>query len=89
MKITPRNWARFQHYNTRRPPWIKLHRGLLDDYQFHTLPLASKALAPLLWLLASEHKGLQNHLLKQERRQNTRQMQERQKPRQEQEMYLS
>jgi hypothetical protein len=54
MKITPKNWAKFQHYNTRRPPWIKLHRGLLDDYQFHTLPLASKALAPLLWLLASE-----------------------------------
>jgi hypothetical protein len=54
VKITPRNWARFQHYNTRRPPWIKLHRGLLDDYHFHTLPLASKALAPLLWLLASE-----------------------------------
>ena len=54
MKIIPRNWAKFQHYNTRRPPWIKLHRGLLDDYQFHTLPLASKALAPLLWLLASE-----------------------------------
>jgi len=54
MKITPKNWARFQHYNARRPPWIKLHRGLLDDYAFHTLPLASKALAPLLWLLASE-----------------------------------
>jgi hypothetical protein len=31
-----------------------LHRGLLDDFKFSRLPIASKALAPLLWLLASE-----------------------------------
>jgi len=54
LKLTPRNWTRFQHYNSRRPPWIKLHRSLLDDYHFHTLPIASRAIAPMLWLLASE-----------------------------------
>jgi hypothetical protein len=52
--LRPKNWAKFQHYKHRRPPWIKLHRELLDDYQFHYLPIASKAVAPLLWLLASE-----------------------------------
>lgn len=52
-----KGWADFQHYKGRRPPWIKLHRQLLDDYDFHRLPLASKALAPLIWLLASEHDG--------------------------------
>lgn len=49
-----RNWGKFQHYHTRRPPWIKLQHSLLDDYEYTCLPLASKALAPLLWLLASE-----------------------------------
>lgn len=55
MAITPKNWKEFQHYKDRSPPWIKLHRGLLDNYEFHCLPDASKALAPLLWLLASEY----------------------------------
>jgi hypothetical protein len=55
VKIRPKNWATFQHYKDRAPPWIKLHRGLLDDYEFHCLPVASRALAPLLWLLASEN----------------------------------
>lgn len=54
MHIRPKNWGEFQHYKTRTPPWIKLHRELLDNRKFHCLPLASKALAPMLWLLASE-----------------------------------
>lgn len=54
MKIRPRDWARFQHYKNRKPPWIKLHRGLLDDAEYHRLQDDSKAIAPLLWLLASE-----------------------------------
>jgi hypothetical protein len=54
--LRPKNWAEFQHYKDRSPAWIKLHRGILDDFDYSCLPLASKALAPLLWLLASEHK---------------------------------
>jgi hypothetical protein len=53
--LTPKNWADFQHYKNRSPAWIKLHRGLLDDFEFACLPLASRALAPMLWLLASEY----------------------------------
>jgi hypothetical protein len=56
MQIRPKNWAVFQHYKDRCPPWIKLHRDLLNNRDYMTLPLASKALAPLLWLLASEAK---------------------------------
>ena len=56
MLLTPKNWSVFQHYKDRCPPWIKLHRDLLNDRVFMCLPLASKALAPLLWLLASESK---------------------------------
>ena len=56
MRLVPKNWAVFQHYKDRCPPWIKLHREILNDRAFMCLPLASKALAPLLWLLASESK---------------------------------
>ena len=56
MQIKPKNWSVFQHYKDRCPPWIKLHRDLLNNRDYMTLPLASKALAPLLWLLASEAK---------------------------------
>ena len=56
MMIVPKNWGTFQHYNKRNPPWIKLHRALLDDYEFSQLPVESRALAPMLWLLASESK---------------------------------
>ena len=56
MLLQPKNWAVFQHYKDRCPPWIKLHRDLLNDRVFMCLPIASKALAPLLWLLASETK---------------------------------
>ena len=52
------DWDRFQHYQNRAaPPWIKLHRGILDSRRFQCLPLASKALAPQIWLIASENCG--------------------------------
>ncbi len=57
MSLTPKNWKEFQHYSDRKPAWIKLHRGLLDDFGYSRLPLASRALAPMLWLLASEYEG--------------------------------
>jgi hypothetical protein len=54
VRLIPKGWRDFQHYKNRNPPWIRLHRKLLDDRVFHSLPTASKALAPMLWLLASE-----------------------------------
>ena len=56
MLLKPKSWEKFQHYKDRCPPWIKLHRDLLTDREFMCLPIASKAIAPLLWLLASESK---------------------------------
>jgi hypothetical protein len=55
--IIPKNWASFQHYKDRSPAWIKLHRSLLDDYEFARLPVDSRALAPMLWLLAAENEN--------------------------------
>ena len=54
MKISMRNWGRFQHYQNRRPPWIKVHRELLDNRQWSECsPSASKLLVEM-WLIASE-----------------------------------
>lgn len=53
--IQPKNWTDFQHYKNRSPSWIKLHKSILDNYEYQCLPIASKALAPMLWLLASEY----------------------------------
>jgi hypothetical protein len=57
VKLTPKKWEEFQHYKDRAPTWIKLHKRLLDDFAYHRLPVASRALAPMLWLLASEYDG--------------------------------
>jgi hypothetical protein len=56
LKIVPNGWQDFQHYKKRSPPWIKLHHKLLDNFEFQRLHVASKALAPMLWLIASEDK---------------------------------
>lgn len=57
MVIVPNNWLELQHYKDRSPPWIKLHKKLLDNYEYQCLQVASKALAPMLWLIASEHEN--------------------------------
>ena len=57
LQLAPKNWQTFQHYKDRCPPWIKLHRDLLNNKEFMRLPTASKALAPMFWLLASESKS--------------------------------
>lgn len=52
-----KNWKDFQHYGKRNPPWIKLHRALIDDYEFCTLPDIAKGHLMLLWLYASQNNG--------------------------------
>jgi hypothetical protein len=51
--VRVRNLDKYQHYRDRRPPWVKLHQDLLEDYDFAALPDASKAHALALILLAS------------------------------------
>lgn len=58
MQFKPKNWDKFQHYKDRSPPWIKLHRDLLDNRNYWNLsPVAAKYL-PLIWLISSEKDGL-------------------------------
>ena len=55
--LTIKNWAKFQHYKHRSPPWIKLHRAILDDYGFSCLSDTTKAHLILLWVFASTTDG--------------------------------
>lgn len=52
--LSIKEWAEYQHYTKRHPPWIKLHARLLDNYAFMCLQDASKAHLMLLWVLASK-----------------------------------
>lgn len=57
MAIKIKNWSKFQHYDKRKPIWIKLYRELLEDINWFNLdPVASKMLVNL-WLIASENFG--------------------------------
>lgn len=52
-----KGWDKFQHFKDRRPPWIKLYRGLLDDKEWHKLDDSAAKLLVMLWLLGSEEDG--------------------------------
>lgn len=56
-----KNWEEFQHYKDRNPPWIKLHRALLDNYDFCSLKDHQKAHLMLIWIHASQNNGLIPH----------------------------
>lgn len=56
-----KNWDSFQHYKRRNPPWIKLHRAILDDYAFCSLPDQTKAHLILIWAYASQNNGSVPH----------------------------
>lgn len=49
-----KNWETHQHYKDRNPPWIKLHREILDDYEMSCLQDASKLHLILIWVLSSQ-----------------------------------
>ena len=50
--LSIKNHKAHQHYKNRRPPWIKLHVAILDDYAFSCLQDASKVHLLLLGVLA-------------------------------------
>lgn len=57
MALRIKNWHEFQHYKDRCPPWIKLHRKLLDDKEFNDLEGDVVKTLVLLWMLAAEDKA--------------------------------
>ena len=49
-----KNWAKFQHFKDRRPPWVKLYRDILDDVEWFELDPKLAKILVMLWLIASE-----------------------------------
>jgi hypothetical protein len=49
-----KNWNSFQSYKDRNPPWIRLHKKLIDDINFQRMSVEARALLPMIWLLISE-----------------------------------
>lgn len=50
-------WTRYQHYKTRKPPWIKFYVELVDDVQnkLNDLPVPTRYLFDRLLLLAAKY----------------------------------
>jgi len=53
-----KNWKLFQHFKDRCPPWIKVHRKILDQLDINVLSDRSFRVLIGLWLLASEDKQM-------------------------------
>ena len=52
--LTVPELERWQHYKDRRPPWMKLHVEILDNYEFTNLPDQKKYQLLAIWLLATQ-----------------------------------
>lgn len=52
MKV--KNWDKFQHFKDRKPPWIKLHREIMEQRDINMISDCSFRVLIGLWLLASE-----------------------------------
>lgn len=52
--LVVKDFEKFQHYKDREPPWIKLHRSILRNYEFLQLPETAQLHLIKIWLLASQ-----------------------------------
>jgi len=51
------NWTEYQHYKDRNPPWIKLHRQIINSEMWVSCDDASRVLAIACMVLAAEFDG--------------------------------
>lgn len=54
MMFRVKNWSSLQSYKDRNPPWIRLHKKLIDNMSFQRMSADARALLPMIWLMASE-----------------------------------
>ena len=52
-----RNWAKFQHYKDRNPPWIKLHYELMSSVDWVMADDQTRLLMVVCMMIASRHDG--------------------------------
>lgn len=60
--IKIKNWSKFQHFKDRCPPWIKVHRELLDQRDINLISDRCFRVLINLWLLASEDENKNGEL---------------------------
>ncbi len=60
MKI--KNWRKFQHFKDRKPPWIKLHREILEQRDINMISDCSFRVLVGIWLLASEDPAMEGNI---------------------------
>jgi hypothetical protein len=53
-----KNWAKFQHYKDRNPPWIKLHVEILASEDWVMLDDASKLVMIVCMIVAAKFDGI-------------------------------
>ena len=51
------NWDRFQHYQDRRPVWIKVYLELADSEEWAALSLAQRGLLVSIWVEFCSSRG--------------------------------
>lgn len=56
--LVVKNFARYQHYRDRNPPWIKLYTALLADVTFMSLLEVSRYHLMACWIVASRSDGV-------------------------------
>lgn len=49
-----KNYEQYQHYKDRNPPWIKLYRCMMNDYELRGVPVTSRLAYVYLLIVASE-----------------------------------
>ena len=55
--LVVRNWARFQHYSKRNPPWIKVYTELNSVDEWRHLTMAERGLMITIWLEYARSNG--------------------------------
>lgn len=53
MSYQIKKWSEYQGYDKRGPRWLKLHLSLINDPAWIALPVESRALLPVLWIVAA------------------------------------
>ena len=64
--IKIKKWSKYQSYKDRKPPWIRFHRSMLDNYEYQTMSAEARALLPMLWLLACENEDPTSGIIDQD-----------------------
>lgn len=55
-QLSVKNWSTFQHFKDRNPPWVKLHKTIIDDRDINVISDCAFRVLVFCWLLASEDK---------------------------------